>query len=97
METAEGLFVEQGDRVWGSMVKQTLKRHRLGFDEHYNGFQSFSDLLEAATDRGLSQLEMDKRSGGYMILAIHRYDYPVFLPKNTFCHSTFPNDKTALL
>ena len=97
METAEGLFVEQGDRVWGSMVKQTLKRRRPGFDEHYYGFQSLSHLLEAAADRGLLQLEIDRRSGGYMILAIHRYDYPVLLPKNTFCHSTYPNDKTALL
>ncbi|HIG56141.1 MAG TPA: NYN domain-containing protein [Candidatus Latescibacteria bacterium] len=74
LETAEGLFIEQGDRIWGSMVKQTLKRRRPGFNEHYYGFQSFSDLLEAAADRGLLQLEMDKRSGGYIILAIHRYD-----------------------
>ena len=97
METVEGLFVEQRDRVWGSMVKQTLKRRRPGFDKHYYGFQSLSHLLEAAADRGLLQLEMDKRSGGYMILVIHRYHYPVFLPKNTFCHSTYPNGKTALL
>jgi uncharacterized protein (TIGR00288 family) len=72
LETAEGLFAEQGERVWGSMVKQTLKRRRPGFNESNYGFRSFSDLLEDAEERGLLKLEMDKRSGGYVILSIHR-------------------------
>lgn len=74
LETAEGLFVERGDRVWGSMIKQTLKRRRPGFNENNYGFNSFSDLLEETENRGLLQLEMDERSGGYIILAVHRYD-----------------------
>jgi uncharacterized protein (TIGR00288 family) len=74
IETAEGLFAERGDRVWGSMIKQTLKRRRPGFNENNYGFRSFSDLLEAAEDRGLLKLEMDERSGGYVIRAIHRDD-----------------------
>jgi len=74
LETAEGLFAEQGDRVWGSMIKQTLKRRRPGFNESNYGFRSFSDLLEAVADRGFLKIEMDERSGGYVILAIQRDD-----------------------
>ncbi|MGF1640699.1 MAG: NYN domain-containing protein [Rhodospirillales bacterium] len=74
VETAEGLFSERGDRVWGSMVKQTLKRRRPGFNESFYGFRSFSDLLEEAEDRGLLELEFDERSGGYLIRAVRRDD-----------------------
>lgn len=67
METAEALAAERGEPVWGSMIKQTLKRRRPGFNESYYGFRSFGDLLEEAEDRGLVELEMDERSGGYLI------------------------------
>ena len=72
LETAEGLFAEQGERVWGSMIKQTLKRRRPGFNENNYGFRSFSDLLEEAEERGLLKIEMDERSGGYVVLKIRR-------------------------
>jgi len=74
LETAEALFAEGSDRVWGSMVKQTLKRRRPGFNEAYYGFRSFSDLLEEAEDRGVLDLEADERSGGYIIRAVRRED-----------------------
>lgn len=45
METAEALSAERGDPIWGSMVKQTLKRRRPGFNESYYGFRAFADLL----------------------------------------------------
>ncbi len=67
METAEALASERGEPIWGSMVKQTLKRRRPGFNESYYGFRAFSDLLEEAEDRGLLDLEMDDRSGGYLL------------------------------
>ncbi len=67
METAEALSAERGDPIWGSMVKQTLKRRRPGFNESYYGFRAFADLLEEAEDRGLLELELDERSGGYLI------------------------------
>ena len=69
VETTRALYAERGDRakVWGSMVKQTLKRRRPGFNESYYGFGSFSDLLEEAQTRGELELEMDERSGGYTI------------------------------
>ena len=74
VETAEALIAERGDRVWGSMIKQTLKRRRPGFSESYYGFRSFGDLLEEAEERGLLTLEMDDRSGGYVVGAATRDD-----------------------
>ena len=69
METAEALYSERGDqeKLWGSMVKQALKRRRPGFNERYYGARSFSDLLEEAERRGLLGLSLDERSGGYVI------------------------------
>ena len=69
METAEALYAERDDRdkLWGSMVKQALKRRRPGFNERYYGVRSFSDLLEEAQKRGLISLSRDERSGGYLI------------------------------
>jgi uncharacterized protein (TIGR00288 family) len=69
METAEALHAERGDRekLWGSMIKQALKRRRPGFTESYYGARSFSDLLEEAERRGLLGLTLDERSGGYLI------------------------------
>lgn len=69
VETTEALNAERGDRtrLWGSMIKQTLKRRRPGFNESYYGFSSFSDLLEEAQKRGQLQLELDEKSGGYVV------------------------------
>lgn len=69
METTEALQAERGDRekLWGSMIKQALKRRRPGFNESYYGVRSFSDLLEEAERRGLLSLSLDERSGGYVI------------------------------
>ena len=72
LETAEALKAERGDeeKLWGSMVKQGLKRRRPGFSESYYGFDSFSRLLEEARDRGQMELELDERSGGYIIRGV---------------------------
>jgi uncharacterized protein (TIGR00288 family) len=73
METLEALAEERGseDKIWGSMVKQTLKRRSPGFNETYYGFRSFNRLLEEAAARGLIELEPDEKSGGYIINSIH--------------------------
>ncbi|TAK88098.1 MAG: NYN domain-containing protein [Betaproteobacteria bacterium] len=67
--TLEALVAERGpeERIWGSMVKQALKRRNPGFNEAYYGFRAFSDLLEEAGSRGLIKLEPDEKSGGYII------------------------------
>ena len=50
IETIEALVAERGEdeKIWGSMVKQALKRRKPGFNESYYGFKSFNDLLEEA-------------------------------------------------
>ena len=72
LDTAEALIAERGNRVFGSMVKQTLKRRRPGFNEASFGFKSFNDLLEEAVARGYLQVDADERSGGYIILRVVR-------------------------
>ncbi len=69
LETIEALFQERGaeDKLWGSMVKQTLKRRNPGFNETYYGFRSFSKLLDEAETRQLVELEHDEKSGGVVI------------------------------
>jgi hypothetical protein len=66
--TTEALAEERGgDKVYGSMVKQALKRVRPGFAESYYGFRSFNAMLEAARDAGALALERDDKSGGYVV------------------------------
>jgi len=67
LETVQALFEERGEegKVWGSMVKQALKRRKPGFNESYHGFGSFSQLLE---------LELDEKSGGYIIKSFAHED-----------------------
>ncbi len=69
METIEALFKERGaeEKIWGSMVKQALKRRQPGFNETYYGFRSFSKLLDEAHARKLLELEPDEKSGGVII------------------------------
>ena len=69
MATIDALLAERGaeDKIWGSMVKQTLKRRSPGFNESYYGFRSFNTLLEEAAKRRLIGLERDDKSGGYVI------------------------------
>lgn len=69
LATIEALLAERGaeDKIWGSMVKQTLKRRSPGFNETYYGFRSFNKLLEEAAQRRLIGLERDDKSGGYVI------------------------------
>jgi hypothetical protein len=74
LEVATALDAERGDqdKLWGSMVKQALKRVKPSFNEGYYGFESFSKLLEEAQARGQLDLELDERSGGYIIRHVVR-------------------------
>ncbi len=58
---------EEDEKIWGSMIKQALKRQRPGFNETYHGFRSFSQLLEEAQARRLVEIEKDEKSGGYVV------------------------------
>jgi uncharacterized protein (TIGR00288 family) len=68
-ETLDALVAERGedDKIWGSMVKQALKRRKPGFNESYYGYRSFNGLLEEAERRGALALERDEKSGGYIV------------------------------
>jgi uncharacterized protein (TIGR00288 family) len=55
------------DPLWGSLVKQTLKRVHPGFNEGYYGYRTFADLLEDAASRGLLVLEHDESRGNYAV------------------------------
>jgi len=74
VETLEALAEERGenDPIWGSMIKQAIKRRQPGFNERAHGFRSFNDLLAEAQKRGLLALRPDERSGGYMVQAVDR-------------------------
>ncbi|MCZ6820511.1 MAG: NYN domain-containing protein [Calditrichaeota bacterium] len=70
LETMDDLFSERDpeENVWGSMVKQALKRRKPGFSERYHGFRSFSELLEKMEEKKMVKLEHDQKSGGYIII-----------------------------
>jgi len=72
-ETYEALIEErgEGEKIWGSMIKQTLKRRKPGFSESYYGFRSFGQLLEEAEAQGILELERDEKSGGFIIKGYH--------------------------
>jgi len=55
------------DPLWGSIVKQTVKRVYPGFNESYYGYRSFSELLEDAAKQGLIELEFEERRGNYKV------------------------------
>ena len=73
LETIEDLWNERGDedKVWGSMVKQALKRRKPGFNESYHGFRSFGKLLEEMESRGMLTMQHDEKSGGYIITGVN--------------------------
>jgi uncharacterized protein (TIGR00288 family) len=68
LETVDALFRDREDNVWGSMVKQTLKRKKPTFSEVFHGYRTFNELLEDAQRRGLLEIQKDDKSGGYIVL-----------------------------
>ncbi|MBF0208864.1 MAG: OST-HTH/LOTUS domain-containing protein, partial [Oligoflexia bacterium] len=69
VETLQGLVAERGDeeKMWGSMVKQTMKRRHPGFSESYYGYRSFRELVEDAQKLGLLVMNRDEKTGQYTI------------------------------
>jgi uncharacterized protein (TIGR00288 family) len=55
------------DPLWGSLVKQTIKRVYPGFNEQYYGYKTFADLLEDAQSEGLIALDLDEARGNYVV------------------------------
>jgi uncharacterized protein (TIGR00288 family) len=55
------------DPLWGSLVKQTMRRVHPGFNESYYGFKNFADVLKNVAQAGLIELEHDQERGNYKI------------------------------
>ena len=55
------------DELWGSMIKQALRRVYPNFSESYYGYSNFSDLLKDCESRGRIRLEYDKGRGNYLV------------------------------
>ena len=55
------------DPVWGSALKQAVRRVHPGFNEDYYGFASFSQLLQDIAAKGLIELEYDAARGNYQV------------------------------
>jgi uncharacterized protein (TIGR00288 family) len=72
LETIDDLVSERGDEdvLWGSMIKQALKRRKPGFNESYHGFRSFGKMLEEMESREMLVLQHDEKSGGYIIKSV---------------------------
>ena len=66
LEIVESLSKDY-DAVWGSMIKQTIRRVYPGFNEIYYGAESFASLLEKLQKNGFIDLEYDETRGNYMV------------------------------
>jgi len=55
------------DTVWGSMVKQAIRRVYPSFNEEYYGYNSFADVLEDTAKNGRIVLEFDEKRGNYVV------------------------------
>ncbi|MGN6389998.1 MAG: NYN domain-containing protein [Burkholderiaceae bacterium] len=69
VETIEALAAERGEeeKMWGSMVKQTMKRRRPGFNESAYGYRSFREFVEDAQKHHLLTMTRDEKTGQYAI------------------------------
>jgi len=67
LDVVESLFKDRDGNLWGSMVKQVLKRKKPQFSESYYGYRSFNDLLEDAAKQKLLEIQKDEKSGNYVI------------------------------
>jgi uncharacterized protein (TIGR00288 family) len=68
-ETFDALRAErdEDEAIWGSMVKQAMKRKNPGFNEKAHGFKTFGALLQDAEERGVLKLIRSKASGDYRV------------------------------
>lgn len=68
-ETLDALMDDRDadESLWGSAIKQTIKRQDPGFNERAFGFKTFKNLLEEAQKRGLVTLEANEKSGDYAV------------------------------
>ena len=72
MDRAPAAILRRSSRIlltW-FVVGRIVPKKPPGFNERFYGARSFGELLEEAEDRGLLKLELDDRSGGYVIKSL---------------------------
>src|SRR4051812_8704383 len=67
LESMLALRRENKEVLWGSMIKDTIKRKKPSFNEAYYGYRTFSELLEDAQKEGILDLDTDRRSRTYVV------------------------------
>jgi len=68
LDTLENLFKDRDGGVYGSLVKQVIRRKRPHFDETYFGYRTFNALLEDMKKDKLIEINRDEKSGGYVVI-----------------------------
>ena len=66
LEIVESLSKDY-DAVWGSMIKQALRRVHPDFNEARAGYRNFAELLQDAEREGCVRLEYDATRGNYRV------------------------------
>ncbi len=66
LEIVESLSKDY-DAVWGSMIKQALRRVHPDFNEASSGYRNFAELLQEAEREGCVRLEYGERRGNYRV------------------------------
>ena len=69
-QAIQALQRQDKEIIWGSMVKQAIKRKHPEFNEEYYGYNIFSRLLEDMQAKKLVKLEKDARSGSYVVTTV---------------------------
>jgi len=69
-DTVRALQREGFETIQASLIKDTIKRKRPAFSERSLGYDSFSELLEAAQAAQALTLRKDERSGTYVVTAV---------------------------
>lgn len=62
-----GSLEQDYDPLWGSMIKQTIRRVHPGFNEQNSGYKNFADLLRDAEERGYVDLDYDESRGNFKV------------------------------
>jgi uncharacterized protein (TIGR00288 family) len=70
MDSITALSRENYDLIWGSMVKQTMKRKMPSFSEQYYGYNMFSDVLKDAAQKSFIEIKKDEKSGSLIVTSI---------------------------
>lgn len=68
LDTVDALFRERDENLFGSHIKQVIKRKKPQFSETFYGFRTFNELLEEMGQLELLEIQKDEKSGGYVVI-----------------------------